>query len=215
MTEAVIGANQTDYHYLHAVPERDFQVKAYLDLRVIQEGDDCPRCGGAIHFSRGIEVGHIFQLGTRYSEKLGAYYLDENGQRKPMIMGCYGIGVSRLIPAVIEQSHDEYGIIWPQSIAPFQVHLIPVNLQDEAQRRLTEELYQWLRDQAIEVLLDDRPERVGVKLNDADLIGIPWRILVGKKAVEGRVELKNRKTGEVQEWELTSLKEQLITLLEQ
>ncbi len=213
MTEAVVGANQTDAHYLHAVPERDFQVQAYLDLRMIQEGDVCPRCGGEILFSRGIEVGHIFQLGSRYSEKLGAFYLDENGQRKPMMMGCYGIGVSRLIPAIIEQSHDERGIIWPASIAPFQLHLVPVNLQDEAQRRLTEELYQWLQERGIEVLLDDRPERVGVKLNDADLIGIPWRILIGKKAAEGRVELKNRKTGEVQEWELTALQKQLDALL--
>jgi len=175
----------------------------------VQEGDTCPRCGGDIQFARGIEVGHIFQLGTRYSEKLGAYYLDENGQRRPMIMGCYGIGITRLIPAVIEQSHDEHGIIWPRSIAPFDVHLVPVNWQDEVQRRVAEDLYQRLQERGVEVLLDDRPERVGVKLNDADLIGIPWRILVGKKAAEGRVELKNRRTGEVVEWEATALVERL------
>lgn len=209
MTEAVVGANETDAHYVHAVPGRDFSVMAYLDLRMVQQGDTCPRCGGDIQFARGIEVGHIFQLGTRYSEKLGAYYLDENGQRRPMIMGCYGIGITRLIPAVIEQSHDEHGIIWPRSIAPFDVHLVPVNWQDEVQRRVAEDLYQRLQERGVEVLLDDRPERVGVKLNDADLIGIPWRILVGKKAAEGRVELKNRRTGEVVEWEATALVERL------
>lgn len=209
MTEAVVGANETDMHYVHAVPGRDFSVKAYLDLRMVQEGDTCPRCGGDIQFARGIEVGHIFQLGTRYSEKLGAYYLDENGQRKPMIMGCYGIGVSRLIPAIIEQSHDEHGIIWPRSIAPFDVHLIPVNWQDDTQRQVTEQLYERLQERGVEVLLDDRPERVGVKLNDADLIGIPWRILVGRKAAEGRVELKNRRSGEVVEWDVTELVERM------
>jgi len=205
MTEAIVGANETDMHYVHAVLGRDFNVQRFYDLRMVQEGDTCPRCGGNIQFARGIEVGHIFQLGTRYSEKLGAYYLDEHGQRRPMIMGCYGIGVSRLIPAVIEQSHDEQGIIWPRSIAPFDVHVIPVNWQDDVQRRVAEQLYQALQERGLDVLLDDRLERVGVKLNDADLIGLPRRVLVGKKAAEGRVEVKNRRTGEVVEWEVASL----------
>lgn len=209
MAEAIVGANETDMHYRHAVPGRDFRVRAYHDLRLVQEGDACPRCGGELKFARGIEVGHIFQLGTRYSEKLGAYFLDEHGQRRPMVMGCYGIGVSRLIPAVIEQSHDEHGIIWPRSIAPFDVHVIPVNWQDDTQRQLAERLYEALQERGVSVLLDDRPERVGVKLNDADLIGLPRRILVGKKASEGRVEVKNRRTGEVVEWEVTALIERL------
>lgn len=196
MKIAVTGANEKDYHYKNVVPERDFTVTAYTDLRNIIEGDECPRCGGHIAFARGIEVGHVFKLGTRYSEKMGAKFLDENGREQPMIMGCYGIGISRTVAACVEQNNDENGIIWPWSLAPFHIHVVPVNVKNEEQKQLAESLYEKLQNEGFEVLLDDRPERAGVKFKDADLIGLPIRITVGGKAGEGLVECKVRKTGE-------------------
>nr|WP_205762652.1 proline--tRNA ligase [Aneurinibacillus aneurinilyticus] len=196
MQVAVTGANEKDYHYKNVVPERDFTVTAYADLRNIVEGDECPRCGGHIAFARGIEVGHVFKLGTRYSEKMGAKFLDENGREQPMIMGCYGIGVSRTVAACVEQNNDENGIIWPWSLAPFHIHVVPVNVKNEEQKQLAESLYEKLQSEGFEVLLDDRSERAGVKFKDADLIGLPIRITVGGKAGEGLVECKVRKTGE-------------------
>ncbi|MMZ52705.1 Proline--tRNA ligase [compost metagenome] len=196
MKIAVTGANEKDYHYKNVVPERDFTVTAYTDLRNIIEGDECPRCGGHIAFARGIEVGHVFKLGTRYSEKMGAKFLDENGREQPMIMGCYGIGISRTVAACVEQNNDENGIIWPWSLAPFHIHVVPVNVKNDEQKQLAESLYEKLQNEGFEVLLDDRPERAGVKFKDADLIGLPIRITVGGKAGEGFVECKVRKTGE-------------------
>ncbi|CEH31956.1 prolyl-tRNA synthetase [Aneurinibacillus migulanus] len=196
MKIAVTGANEKDYHYKNVVPERDFTVTAYTDLRNIIEGDECPRCGGHITFARGIEVGHVFKLGTRYSEKMGAKFLDENGREQPMIMGCYGIGISRTVAACVEQNNDENGIIWPWSLAPFHIHVVPVNVKNDEQKQLAESLYEKLQNEGFEVLLDDRPERAGVKFKDADLIGLPIRITVGGKAGEGFVECKVRKTGE-------------------
>lgn len=196
MQVAVTGANEKDYHYKNVVPERDFTVTAYGDLRNIVEGDECPRCGGHIAFARGIEVGHVFKLGTRYSEKMGAKFLDENGREQPMIMGCYGIGVSRTVAACVEQNNDENGITWPWSLAPFHIHVVPVNVKNEEQKQLAESLYEKLQSEGFEVLLDDRSERAGVKFKDADLIGLPIRITVGGKAGEGLVECKVRKTGE-------------------
>lgn len=196
MKIAVTGANEKDYHYKNVVPERDFTVTAYTDLRNIIEGDECPRCGDHIAFARGIEVGHVFKLGTRYSEKMGAKFLDENGREQPMIMGCYGIGISRTVAACVEQNNDENGIIWPWSLAPFHIHVVPVNVKNEEQKQLAESLYEKLQNEGFEVLLDDRPERAGVKFKDADLIGLPIRITVGGKAGEGLVECKVRKTGE-------------------
>lgn len=196
IVNGVCGANKEDNHYINVNVGRDFQVEQFADLRMIQEGDPSPDGKGMIRFTKGIEVGHVFKLGTRYSETMGAYFLDENGRSKPMIMGCYGIGVSRLIAAIIEQNHDEHGIVWPASVTPFHVHLIPVNLKDENQARLAEELYETLLDEKLDVLLDDRDERAGVKFNDADLFGFPIRVTVGKKAGEGIVEVKIRKTGE-------------------
>ncbi|MED4726805.1 proline--tRNA ligase [Aneurinibacillus migulanus] len=196
MKIAVTGANEKDYHYKNVVPERDFTVTAYTDLRNIIEGDECPRCGGHIAFARGIEVGHVFKLGTRYSEKMGAKFLDENGREQPMIMGCYGIGISRTVAACVEQNNDENGIIWPWSLAPFHIHVVPVNVKNDEQKQLAESLYEKLQNEGFEVLLDDRPERAGVKFKDADLIGLPIRITVGGKAGEGLVECKVRKTGE-------------------
>jgi prolyl-tRNA synthetase len=199
IVNGVCGANEEDYHYINVNPDRDFQVSEYADLRFIQEGDPSPDGQGKIKFARGIEVGHVFKLGTRYSETMNATYLDENGKTQPMIMGCYGIGVSRTMAAIVEQYHDDRGIIWPLSVAPFSVHLIPVNIKDESQKQLADQLYEMLQKHGIEVLYDDRNERAGVKFADSDLIGIPFRITVGKRAEEGIVELKIRKTGETLE----------------
>jgi prolyl-tRNA synthetase len=153
----------------------------------------CPRCGrNELQWLKGIEVGHVFKLGTKYSEALGARFLDLNSKEHPVIMGCYGIGVSRLLSAIVEQRHDERGIQWPHEVAPFSVHIIPVSTKDKTQMGLAEQLYVELRQQGIEVLIDDREERVGVKLNDSDLIGIPIRIVVGKQAGEVKVEYTER-----------------------
>jgi prolyl-tRNA synthetase len=214
--DGLVGANETDYHLKHVQPGRDFQVKTYTDLRNIIEGDDCPRGGGKIAFARGVEVGHVFKLGTKYSEPMGATFLDENGRSKPMIMGCYGIGVSRTLAAVIEQNNDENGIIWPVSIAPYHVHIIPINVKVDEQRVASEELTAKLTAVNIEVLYDDRPERAGVKFKDADLIGLPLRITVSDKVSEGLVEVRVRRTGEAVEVRVEQLieyiKEKLAVL---
>jgi prolyl-tRNA synthetase len=199
MKNFVIGANKKDTHLINANYERDFASKEIIDLRTIQENDICPECGGSISIARGIEVGHIFKLGTKYSEKLGCSFLDENGKSKPMIMGCYGIGVNRSMAAIIEQNNDENGIIWPKSVAPYHAIVIPVNIASDPQRELAEELYEKLKAENIDVLLDDRKERAGVKFKDADLIGIPYRINIGRKAEERIVEFKERKGGEILE----------------
>ncbi len=181
MLAGVVGANEKDKHYIHVQPERDFSIEGYYDLRNIVIGDPSPDGQGIIQFAEGIEVGHVFKLGTKYSEAMGATYLDENGKEQSMIMGCYGIGVSRTVAAIIEQNNDENGIIWPLSVAPFQIHLIAVNSKDEVQMEVAEKIYQELNEKGFEVLFDDRNERAGVKFKDADLIGIPLRITVGKK----------------------------------
>jgi len=187
----IVGANRTGFHLKHVVPQRDFRAE-YADIRMIARGDPCPRCGTALEFGRGIEVGHIFKLGTRYSESLGCSYLDESGSEHPMVMGCYGIGINRIMAAIIEQNHDENGILWPMSIAPWQVIIVPVNVLDEKQAQTAEHLYKELKKHNVEVLLDDRNERAGVKFKDADLIGIPIRINVGRKVAEGLVEFRLR-----------------------
>ncbi|WP_312095146.1 His/Gly/Thr/Pro-type tRNA ligase C-terminal domain-containing protein, partial [Niallia sp.] len=168
-------------------------------LRFIQEGDLSPDGKGTITFAKGIEVGHVFKLGTRYSEAMGSTYLDENGRSQALIMGCYGIGVSRTMAAIVEQFNDERGIVWPNAVAPFDVHLITVNTKDDAQNELTDKLYTALKANRLDVLVDDRAERAGVKFADSDLIGLPIRITVGKKASEGIVEVKVRSTGEMLE----------------
>ncbi|MCM3665593.1 proline--tRNA ligase [Mesobacillus subterraneus] len=199
IVNGVCGANVEDYHFKNVNPERDFKVSAYADLRFIKEGDPSPDGQGTIVFAKGIEVGHVFKLGTRYSEAMNAVFLDENGRTQPMIMGCYGIGVSRTMAAVAEQFSDENGLVWPSNITPFDVHLIAVNMKDSDQAALAEELYSNLKDSGLDVLLDDRQERPGVKFADSDLIGLPVRITVGKKAGEGIVEVKIRKNGDMQE----------------
>jgi len=192
MKNFIIGANDTGYHYKNVNINRDFTPSRIADIRVITTGDKCPKCGKPIKTAQGIEVGHIFKLGTKYSKALGLNYTDESGEPKTVIMGCYGIGVTRCIAAAIEQGHDENGIVLPVAIAPYQVIVVPVNNREEQQMKLAEEIYEDLKAQGIEVILDDRAERAGVKFKDADLIGIPVRIVVGKKCAEGIVEYKLR-----------------------
>lgn len=195
LTDAVAGANETDRHLLHVTYGRDWTADT-ADLRVLTDGDPCPRCSAPLKTRRGIEVGHLFKLGTRYSEQMGATFLDEDGEARPFVMGCYGIGVGRTLAAVIEQHHDERGIRWPVSVAPYEAIVVPVNYGDEQQRQTAETLYQQLQTAGVEVVLDDRDERAGVKFNDADLIGFPLRITIGPRALkEGCVELHWRFDG--------------------
>jgi prolyl-tRNA synthetase len=195
----VAGANESGYHFTNVNPERDFEVSQYADLRFIQEGDPSPDGNGTILFAKGIEVGHVFKLGTRYSDALGSSFLDENGRSQSVIMGCYGIGVSRTLAAVAEQFNDDRGLLWPKDLSPYDLHLIPINMKDEAQGTLSNELYDTFKENRYDVLMDDRAERPGVKFADSDLIGLPIRVTVGKKAGEGIVEVKVRKTGEMLE----------------
>ena len=193
MRNFIVGANETDYHYKNVNMGRDFSPTQIADIRVIEEGDACPVCGKPIKTAQGIEVGHIFKLGTKYSKSLGLNYQAENGETKTVVMGCYGIGVTRCVAAAIEQGNDENGIVLPVSIAPFEAIVIPVNSKDETQMSLAEKIYEELKQKGADVLLDDRQERPGVKFKDADLIGIPLRIVVGKKAPDGIVEYKLRR----------------------
>jgi prolyl-tRNA synthetase len=198
LVDAVTGANEADTHLTGVVEGRDFQVSGWHDLRMAVEGDPCPRCSGALRTFNGIEVGHVFFLGTRYSDAMKASYLDEAGQEKSMVMGCYGIGVTRIMAAAIEQNHDENGIVWPAGIAPFHVHVLPLQMNVPEVVAAAEQVYKALQDAGLEVLLDDRDERAGSKFKDADLLGLPWRIAVGARGVkEGTVELKARRGGEV------------------
>lgn len=215
MANASIGANEDGFHYLNANLGRDFSVTHFADLRTVQEGEISPDGKGHLKFTRGIEIGHIFKLGTRYSKDLDAVVLDENGRQLPIIMGCYGIGVSRLLSAIVEQHSDENGIVWPRSIAPFDVHVIPVNVKKEEQVELSEKVTELLENAGYKVLVDDRKERPGVKFADSDLIGIPARITVGKKAAEGIVEIKLRRTGETLEVKLDELLNSLQILLKE
>ncbi|AEN78144.1 proline--tRNA ligase [Ligilactobacillus ruminis] len=215
MANASVGANEDGFHYLNANLGRDFSVTHFADLRTVQEGEISPDGKGHLKFTRGIEIGHIFKLGTRYSKDLDAVVLDENGRQLPIIMGCYGIGVSRLLSAIVEQHSDENGIVWPRSIAPFDVHVIPVNIKKEEQVELSEKVTELLENAGYKVLVDDRRERPGVKFADSDLIGIPARITVGKKAAEGIVEIKLRRTGETLEVKLDELLNSLQILLKE
>ncbi|RMG42346.1 MAG: proline--tRNA ligase [Candidatus Dadabacteria bacterium] len=187
------GANKTNYHNINVNFGRDFPDPVFGDFKLAKAGDICPRCDGKLKEARGIEVGHIFKLGTKYSEAMNCNYLDSAGASKPMYMGCYGIGISRMAAAVIEQNHDEKGIIWPKAIAPFDVHLIGINLEDESVKNEAEKLYKQLKDDSVDVLYDDRSLRAGEKFSDADLIGIPCRITVSKKTIAAnKIEVKLR-----------------------
>lgn len=197
MVNAVAGANEADAHYKNVTPKRDFGEPIVADIRLVQEGDPCPHCGAPLKMTRGIEAGQVFMLGTKYSEALHATFLDESGKEKPLVMGCYGIGVGRTMAAAIEQNNDKDGIIWPRAIAPFEVVVVPVNAKVPEQLELAEQIYSELKAAGVDVLLDDRKERAGVKFKDCDLIGYPLRVTVGPKTVEeGTIELRIRKTGE-------------------
>ncbi len=199
MKDFVTGANEGDMHLTGVNLERDFRVNAFADIRSIKAGDSCPRCkNGEIEIHKGIEVGHIFMLGTKYSEAMGCTYLDEDGAEKPMVMGCYGIGVGRTAAAAIEQNHDEAGIKWPAPIAPFEALVLPLNVNDPEVMEAARAIYDGLLGSGLDALLDDRDERAGFKFKDADLIGIPYRVVVGGKGIkEGVVEIKKRADGEV------------------
>ena len=192
----IVGANETDHHLINVNFGRDFDAEIH-DIRKIAEGDVCPCCGKTIAFAKGIEAGHMCKLKTKFSEPLKCNYIDESGSERPMVMGCYGIGINRLMAAVIEQNNDEKGIIWPIEIAPYHVIIVPVNVLDETVMNIARNMYEKLIEANVEVILDDRNERAGVKFNDADLIGIPIRINIGRKAAEGLVELKLRNSNEV------------------
>ncbi|NLT96434.1 MAG: proline--tRNA ligase [Clostridia bacterium] len=214
LTNVVCGANQEEYHYVNVNPERDFKVKGYFDLRSIEPGEPCPKCGEKLELARGIEVGQVFKLGTKYSQALNAKYLDEKGQERLMVMGCYGIGVTRTMAACVEQNYDENGIIWPKAIAPYHVVIIPISAKDPEHMRIAEEIYQKLISAGIEAFLDDRNERPGVKFKDADLIGFPVRLTIGNKSVtEGLVEFKLRTEKEASDVALNEVVEKVIEYL--
>jgi prolyl-tRNA synthetase len=209
------GANEKDAHLTDVVPGRDFSPEAYADLRLVTEGDRCPRCGGGLRFSRGIEVGHVFRLGTKYSKALSAGYLDAGGKERPVVMGCYGIGVGRTAAAAIEQHNDADGIVWPISIAPFEVSVVPVNLKHEGIAGESARVAEDLSARGIEVLLDDRDERPGIKFKDADLCGIPLRVTFGEKNfTAGFAEVRDRRTGETARVEISRLAETVQAAVE-
>jgi prolyl-tRNA synthetase len=211
MSQAVTGANEADAHYIGVDQARDFPAVEFADLRLASAGDLCPRCPeGALEIHRGIEVGQVFYLGTKYSEAMGARYLDSDGREQPLEMGCYGIGISRLMAAAVEQNHDNNGIIWPFAIAPLQLVLLPINYKDQVLREVCETVYADLERRGLDVLLDDRDERPGVKFKDADLIGIPLRVTVGAKGLErGMVELRWRRDGRSEDLPLAQAPERI------
>ncbi|ATY56845.1 TPA: proline--tRNA ligase [Staphylococcus argenteus] len=204
LNNLVVGANEDGYHLINVNVGRDFKVDEYGDFRFILEGEKLSDGSGVAHFAEGIEVGQVFKLGTKYSESMNATFLDNQGKAQPLIMGCYGIGISRTLSAIVEQNHDDNGIIWPKSVSPFDLHLISINPKKDDQRELADQLYAKFNDK-FDVLYDDRQERAGVKFNDADLIGLPLRIVVGKRASEGIVEVKERLTGNSEEVHINDL----------
>lgn len=214
MQDACCGANEKDKHYIHVNPARDFTDVRVETIRQIQEGDVCPHCGGKIVRCRGIEVGQVFKLGTKYSEALHATFLDNQGKSHPFVMGCYGIGVTRTVAASIEQNHDDDGIIWPVAIAPYEAVIVPANNKSEEVMAAARKLYEDMEDGRDEVVLDDRNERAGIKFKDADLIGYPVRVTIGKKWQQsGCVEIKIRRSGEVVEVPLEEAKDKVLEIL--
>lgn len=215
MKNLIVGGNDTDYHYKNVNYGRDFQGEIVDDLLLVKEGDPCPDCEDTLSLERGIEVGNIFQLGTKYSQSIGTTYLDQNGKEKNIVMGSYGIGVTRSVAAVVEQSHDEHGIIWPLVIAPYHVVVSIINIKNEEQVKLGNEIYKRLESLGVEVLLDDRNERAGVKFKDRDLIGIPLRITVGKRAGENVVEYSTRKSMDKEELDVEDAIENISKALDE
>lgn len=214
MSNFLVGANKSDYHLKNVNVDRDFKVSQFADIRNIREGDICPKCNkGHIHFSKGIEIGNIFKLGDKYAKALGLNYLDQNNQLNPVIMGSYGIGPGRCMAAIVEQNHDDYGIIWPKEIAPYSVAIVIINSKVETQINVANDLYNQLLKTKVDVILDDRDERPGVKFNDMDLIGIPVRITVGKTIEQGQVEVKFRNEKEVQLVNIEDIKQFVLDYL--
>ena len=216
MSGAIVGANEKDYHFNNVKAGRDFEVEAFTDLRSVRGGERCPKCdSGKLNIKDGIEVGHIFKLGTKYSKNMGANYLDENGKAQPIVMGSYGIGITRLVAAAIEQNNDDYGIKWPKAIAPYQIIILPLGNNDDVQEK-SEEIYQNLKAKGWEVLIDDRKERAGVKFNDSELIGIPLRLTIGSRSLEnGVVEALIRSENKKFEIELDNLDQEVEKLYEE
>ena len=214
MKNFVVGINQTDKHQVGAnLSDLGVENLQYADIRLVEAGDFCPECGKPLKVTKGIEVGNIFKLGTKYSKPMNAVYLDQNGKSHPYIMGCYGIGISRTAAAAVEAHYDEHGIKWPISIAPYHVVIVPVNIQDKLQMEVAEKMYEELKKAGVEVVLDDRDERAGVKFKDADLIGFPYRVTVGKTINEGLVEYKTRETGEIEKVTPETAIEHLIEIV--
>ncbi|HEY8875763.1 MAG TPA: proline--tRNA ligase [Desulfosporosinus sp.] len=215
MKSAVCGANKADYHFVDVVPSTEFRIDKVFDLRMMETGEACPKCGVPLKDARGIEVGQVFKLGTKYSKALGATYLDINGEKKFCEMGCYGVGVSRSIAAAIEQNHDDYGIIWPMPLAPYQCIIVPVNTKEALVVETAVNLYLELQRLGVEVILDDRDERAGVKFKDADMVGYPIRVTIGSKTLaNGQVELRERKTSETQLILIEELAQQVKAIIE-
>jgi prolyl-tRNA synthetase len=210
MRNFLVGANQTDYHFMGVNYERDFVSADVCDIRLIESGDPCPVCGARAELAKTIEVGHIFKLGTKYSIAMDCLFLDQEAKQKPCIMGSYGIGLNRTMQAIIEQSHDDDGIIWPDSVAPYNAIVVPVSAANEAQMALAEQIYEKLQAKGIETMLDDRDERAGVKFKDADLIGIPHRINVGRRAADGVVEYKQRSEKDAEELNVDEAVERIV-----
>ena len=212
MKNFIVGANKSDYHYINA-NLHDFKADEIADIALVKEGDICPICQAKLTFTKGIEVGNTFKLGTKYADSLGLQYLDQDNKLKPVVMGSYGIGLERCMAAVVEQYHDDAGIIWPKEVAPFSVAIVVVAPKDEAQMQAAESLYQELKTKGIDVLLDDRKERPGVKFKDMELIGIPYRITVGRGISEGIVELNIRGIDEKQELATADAVNKLLSLI--
>lgn len=215
VVNGVAGANEGDHHFINVNYPRDYQAQLVADFRLVEAGDPCPVCRGTLLSARGIEVGQIFKLGTKYSEAMEATFLDEHGKKQYMVMGCYGIGITRTMAASVEQNYDEKGIIWPMSIAPFQVVVVPVSNKDGEQMKAAQTIYRQLSEQGMEVILDDRDERAGVKFADADLIGYPLRVTVGKKTVqEGTVDIRVRRDGRELTVAIGQVVEEITALIE-
>lgn len=212
----ICGGNEAGCHFRHAKQGRDFTIDNWADLVSVNEGDLCPKCGKPLKINRGIEVGQVFQLGTKYSEPMGATFTDEDGKEKPFQMGCYGIGIGRTLQAIVEQNHDEHGIIWPVSVAPYEVEVIPLDVKQGPVWNAAEKIASELAERDIDVLLDDRKERPGVKFNEADLIGFPYQIVCGKRGIKnGTVELKHRATGERKDVTLDKIVDTVVLPIEQ
>ena len=213
MKNFVVGINETDKHLVGANLSDLETELTYTDIRLVQRGELCPQCGKPLFVTKGIEVGNIFKLGTKYSKPMNAVYTDINGKTHPYVMGCYGIGISRTAAAAVEAHYDEHGIKWPIAIAPYHVVIVPVNINDELQMKVAEKMYEDLKSAGVEVVLDDRDERAGVKFKDADLIGFPFRVTVGKTINDGFVEYKVRETGEQEKYTPEQTTQKLIDII--